>query len=261
MRKAAFIIIVLIVVTAALYPGITPYAPEDFSFDALLPPSRAHILGTNNIGQDIFSILLAGFRSSVVIAIASALISTSIGTVIAVAGAYFKGAADKAILKLIDFFIIIPEIIVIMFFAVFAGPGLMNIILAISLFSWSRSAKIIRAKAYLAVNKESVQYTLMMKGSLFRVLMKLWPYIFPSVITMFVLQCSKAILYEANLAFLGIGDPTIKSWGLLIKQAMDYEGLFTGGTYLWWLLPPILCIALFVSSLSVLCFDMKKELS
>lgn len=261
MRKAALVIIILIVLTGILYPLITPYAPEDFRFDSLLPPSGEHLLGTNNIGQDIFSILLAGFRSSVFIAITSALISTTIGTIAAVSGAYFKGAVDKTIVKLIDFFIIIPEIIVIMFFAVFAGPGLMNIVLAISLFSWSRSAKIIRSKAYLAVNKESVQYTLMMKGNLFHVIRKLWHYIFPSVITMFVLQCSKAILYEANLAFLGIGDPTIKSWGILIKQAMDYEGIFLDQTYLWWLMPPILCIAVFVSSLSVLCFDMKKEIS
>lgn len=261
MRKAALIIIVLVVTIGVLYPVITPYDPEDFSYDSLLAPSGEHILGTNNIGQDIFSILLAGFRSSVLIAVASALLSTAIGTAAAVSGAYFKGAADKVIVKLIDFFIITPEIIVIMFFAVFAGPGLMNIVLAISFFSWSRSAKIIRSKACHAINKESVQYTIMMKGSLFHVIKKLWQYIYPSVITMFVLQCSKAILYEANLAFLGIGDPTIKSWGMLIKQALDYEGIFSDGTYLWWLLPPIICIAIFVSSLSILCFDMKKELN
>lgn len=260
MRKAAIVVIVLIVFIGILYPYLTPYAPEDFSFDSLLAPSAEHFLGTNDIGQDIFSILLAGFRSSVFIAVISALISTSIGTIAAVSGAYFKGVIDKCVVKLIEFFIIIPEIIVVMFFAVFAGPGLMNIILAISLFSWSRAAKIIHSKACLAINKESVQYTLMMKGNLFHVIGKLWYYIFPSVITMFVLQCSKAILYEANLAFLGIGDPTIKSWGSLIKQAMDYEGILLDKTYLWWLLPPIFCIVLFVFSLSILCFDFKKEI-
>jgi len=261
MKKAAIVIIIVIALTGLLYPYLAPYDPGDFSFEPLLTPSAEHLLGTNDIGQDIFSILLAGFRSSVFIAVTSALISTGIGTLAAVSGAYFKGAVDRAVVKLIDFFIIIPEIIVIMFFAVFAGPGLMNIVLAISLFSWSRAAKVIRSKACLAISKEAVQYTLMMKGTLFHVIGKLWYYIFPSVITMFVLQCSKAILYEANLAFLGIGDPTIKSWGILIKQAMNYEGILLDKTYLWWLLPPIFCIVLFVFSLSILCFDLKKEIN
>ena len=261
MRTVALIFIIIIVLIGVLYPFIVPYDPADFGFEALLGPSKHHLLGTNRIGQDIFSNLLAGFRTSVYIAITSALISTGIGAIFAVAGAYFKGAVDAFIVKLIDFFIIIPEILVIMFFAVFAEPGIGNIILAISLFSWSRAAKLIRAKAFLAINRETVQYTIMMKGNLYFVIKKLWSYIYPTIITMFVLQCGKAIMYEANLAFLGIGDPTIKSWGMLIKKAMEYEGVFADNTYVWWLLPPILWIVVFVSSLSVLCFDMKKELS
>lgn len=259
MKKIAFLVILLVILIGILAPHIAPYDPEDFSYEGLLQPSNTHFLGTNSIGQDLFSNLLMGFRTSVSIGLMSALISTLIGTTIAVFAAYYGGIIDRFLIKMTDFFMIIPEIIVIMFFGVFAGQGIWNIIFAISFFSWSKVAKIVRSKAVHAINKESVQYTLMMKGTPIHVLRKLWPALFPSIVTLFVLQCSKAILYEANLAFLGIGDPTLKSWGMLIKQAMAYEGLFIDQSYMWWLIPPIICIMVFVSALSILCFDLKNE--
>lgn len=259
MNKAALLIALIMLLIGLLSPYIAPYDPEDFSFDSLMPPDEEHILGTNSLGQDLFSQLLYGFRFSTIIALVSAFISTFIGTVLAMLCSYYGGWVEAFIMKLTDFFLIIPEIIVIMLFSVFAGPGLYNIIAAIALFSWSKVTRILRTKSNLAIKDEGAQYTLLLKGNLADVMRKIWPQIYPAAATMFVLQCSKAILYEANLSFLGIGDPTVKSWGRLIRQAMDYEGLFFEGAYLWWLLPPIACIVIFVGAMSLISFDMNKE--
>ncbi|NLI11632.1 MAG: ABC transporter permease, partial [Peptococcaceae bacterium] len=198
-------------------------------------------------------------RITLTIALAAALISTFIGTVLAVACAYYKNWVDTVIVKLTELFIIVPEIVVLLFFAVLAKPGVYNTILAIALFSWSKVARIIRAKSITAIEKEKIQYTLLLKGSIWHVLIKMWRELYPAVATMFIFQCSKAAVYESTLAFFGIGDPLAITWGRMIRTALNYEGIFTGGAYLWYLLPPIACVCIFVVALSVLAYDFERE--
>ncbi|SCY88986.1 ABC transporter permease [Alkaliphilus peptidifermentans] len=249
----------LMIVIGILAPYIIPYDPGDFSYEPLQPPNRMHLLGTNYMGQDIFSSLIMGFRVSIFIALSSAFISTLIGSLMAVMCAYYKGPVEAIIIKATELFLILPEIIMIMVFSVFAGPGISNIILVISFFSWSRVTRIIYWKAKVAMTYNTIQYSLLLKGGLFHTFKKLWKHIYAGVVTMFILQCSRAIMYEANLSFLGIGDPTIKSWGRLIRQAIDYDGIFIGNRYIWWLFPPIICIIVLICALSLLSFDMERD--
>lgn len=258
MRTLRFISLAVLlgmVLIGLTYPVFTPYQAGDFSHDALTPPSGAHLLGTDEMGRDIFSMLLVGFRVTLLIALAAAIMATVLGTVLAVLCAYYRGWFDRAVMRLTELFIIVPEIVVLLFFASFARPAVHNTVLAIAFFSWSKVARIIRARAVPAIAKEKIQYTLLLKGNLGDILAKMWRELYPAVATVFVFQCSKAAAYEATLSFFGIGDPLARSWGRMIRTALDYEGIFSGGVYLWYLAPPMACISLFVVALSLLAFE------
>ena len=252
-------IAVAMLVIGIFAPLIAPYSVNDFSFASMLPPGSDHLLGTNNLGQDIFSLLLAGFRTSLVIALVSAVLSTFVGVLLAGVAVFYRGWPEKIIMSLTDLLIMVPEIVFIMVFATFSGPGLANIIVVIAVFSWSRITRIIKTRADMAINSDRVKYTLLMKGGLIGVTRKMWRDIYPIVSTMFVLQCGKAVMYEADLALVGISNPATMTWGRLIRQAIDYGLAFSGSNYLWWLVPPIVCLVLLVASLSLLVFQHEED--
>lgn len=254
-RFVSLAVILGMVLIGLAYPILTPYHAGNFSHEVLVPPSGKHLLGTDEMGRDILSMLLAGFRVTMGIALTAAFMATFIGTVLAVLCAYYRGWLDRVVVRLTELFIIVPEIVVLLFFASFAKPAVYNTVLAITFFSWSKVTRIIRARAVPAIAKDKIQYTLLLKGNLGDILVKLWRELYPTVASMFVFQCSKAAVYEATLSFFGIGDPLVCSWGRMIRTALDYEGIFTGGVYLWYLMPPIICISLFVVSLSLLAFE------
>lgn len=249
-------IIIAIMVTIGIFaPVISPYRTDDYGFSALLTPQVNHILGTNNLGQDIFSLLLAGFRTSIIIALSSAVLSTLIGTFMAAIATVYRGWLEKIIMRLTELLIMVPEIILILVFATFAGPGIQNIVVVIAIFSWARIARIIKARTDLAINSERVQYTIMMKGNLLNIIGKMWRDIYPSISTLFVLQCGKAIMYEAELALIGISDPSVMTWGRLIRQSIDFGVVYHGNAFLWWLLPPVICLVALIASISFIVFN------
>lgn len=251
-NKFSLFIIIFMIIIGVSSPYISPYSPNDFSYNILLAPSKIHPLGTDEMGHDILSILLSGFRTTIYIAVTSSILSTIIGTFAAILAAYYGGILEKIISSMTDLFIIIPEILIILIFAVYASPSTLNTIIAISLFSWSKVAKILLVRAKASLESDKIMYTIMLKGHLLDIFKKLWYEIAPAVITMFILQCSKAAVYESSLSFLGLGNPTAKTWGKLIKSALAYEGIFYDGCYIWYLMPPIICIIVFVICLSTI---------
>lgn len=258
-KKIALGIIVAMVFLGVFSPYLVPYDPDDFSAKPLLPPGREHLLGTNAMGQDNFSALLAGFRTTTGIAFLTAFLTLFVGTTMAVAAAYFGGTVDWLIVRLTDVFIIVPDTIVIMIFATFAGPRVMDVVLVMVFFSWSRICRVLRTRSLVIVKQEEIQYTFLLKGGLGDVGKKMWPHLYPAAATLFIQQCGRAAVMESTLSFLGVGDPTLKSWGRTIKAALEHYAIFWDYNYLWWLLPPIACLLLFILSLSLLTFDFEKS--
>ncbi len=249
------VIIGITILLAIIGPMLVTYDPKDFSSDILLLPSLKHFLGTDQMGRDIFSNLIHGTRGTLIIALTSSTISTFIGVFNALIAAYYGGFIERVVDSMTDVFILIPEILVILTFAIYSKPSDINVIIAISLFSWSKAVRIIKERIKVALTSDTIAYTMLLKGNLLDILKKLWNYIYPVVISIYVLQFSKSITYEASLSFLGIGDATSITWGKLIKDALSYEGIFYGGYYLWYLLPAIICVVALVVSVSNLSFD------
>ncbi len=256
-KKICSIIIFIYIIIAIMSNLIMPFSINDFSGEVLQAPSFEHILGTDEMGHDLFSLLINGFKMSILISIISGIFSTSIGVILSFVSCYYKGKIDTAICHIANFFIIIPEIIIIMFFAIFASPTMINTILAIIFFSWSKVFKMGRPKLMGYMDKNKVKYTFLIKGNIFDIFKKLYYDMYPVVITSFILQCNKAVMYETTLSFFGIGDPLSKTWGKLIKSAMNYENLFYDNVIFWYLLPPVICVFIYILSLSLLIFDEK----
>lgn len=254
-RKISLIILLIYISIAALSSFIMPYETEDFSHEIMLSPSREHILGTDEMGHDLFSLLINGFRTSIFISLISGVLSTSIGVVLAFISCYYKGKIDSLMLHIASLMLIVPEIIIIMFFAIFSKPSTLNTVMAIAFFSWSKAYKIIRSKLMGNMEKNKVKYTLLIKGNMVDLLKKLYHDMYPVIITNLILQCNKAITYETTMSYFGIGNPFSKTWGKLIKSAMAYENLFYDDVFLWYLLPPIACVFIYVLSLSLLTIE------
>ena len=251
-KKVCVGIIAIYLFVALFAPVIMPYEVTDFSHPSLLEPCMEHLLGTDEMGHDILSLLLNGFRLTVVLALISGFFSTLVGTIFAFLSCYMGKTADELITSFANLFLIVPELVVIMFVSVLASPTMLNTIFAIVFFSWARVYKIIRGKLIDCMGRSKVQYTLLMKGNIIDVARKLLPDIMPSVSVFFVLQCNRAVMYETTLSFFGVGDPLAKTWGKLIRAAMDYEELYYDNTFLWYLIPPILVVVVFVVSLALL---------
>ncbi|MBP1926265.1 peptide/nickel transport system permease protein [Sedimentibacter acidaminivorans] len=255
-RICSFIIFIYIVI-AIISNFIMPFSIDDFSSEILQTPSFKHILGTDEMGHDLFSLLLNGFKISILISIISGILSTTIGVILSFVSCYYKGIIDNTICHIANLLIIIPEIIIIMFFAIFASPTMINTILAIVFFSWTKVFKMARSKLMGYMDKNKVKYTFLIKGNIFDIFKKLYYDLYPVVITSFILQCNKAVMYETTLSFFGIGDPLSKTWGKLIKSAMNYENLFYDNVIFWYLFPPVICVFIYILSLSLLIFDEK----
>ncbi|MFA5523224.1 MAG: ABC transporter permease [Tissierellales bacterium] len=254
-KKVSTIILIAFLFVAIFSNFLMPYSHEDISHPRLLEPSRSYLLGTDEIGHDIFSLLIYGFRVTIFIAIISGLFTTLIGTSLAYISAYYGGAIKTIISETANLFVIVPEIVMIMFFSSLARPKLIYTIMAIVFFSWPKVYKIALFKIMNYMEKNKVKYTLLIKGNWVDVLKKLLPDILPVMSTFFVLQCNKAVMYEASLSFFGIGDPLKKTWGKLIRAALDYDELYYDSTFLWYLLPPVLCLIVFVIALTLLASE------
>jgi peptide/nickel transport system permease protein len=251
-KKICLLILVIYFAVALLAPVLMPYSIQDFSHPHLAPPSGTHWLGTDELGHDIFSLLINGFRLTIFMALIAGFLSTTLGTVLAFISVYFGGAIDDILHFTANLFLMVPELVVIMFFAVFAKPNLLNTILAIVFFSWVRVYKIMRAKLMDCMKKNRVMYTLSLKGNFLDVAQALALDVLPIWGSFFVLQCNRAVMYETTLAFFGIGAPLAKTWGKLIRAAIDYTDLYYDNVYLWYLLPPVLAVLGFVISLALL---------
>lgn len=251
-KKVILVVLIIYLTIALSAPAIMPYAADDFRNERLATPSSAHLLGTDELGHDIFSMLINGFRLTLSMALTAGFVSTTLGTMLAFISIYFGGPIDDILHFISNLFLMVPELVVIMFVAVFAAPTLANTILAIIFFSWTRVYKIVRAKLLDCMKKNRVMYTLSLKGNFLDVARVLAPDVLPLWGSFFVLQCNRAVMYETTLSFFGIGDPLAKTWGKLIKAAMDYSNLYYDNVFLWYLLPPVIVVLGFVISLALL---------
>lgn len=258
MTWAGVAILALLVLCTILAPLITPHDPWAYGRQPFLNPGRVNPLGTNDVGQDIFSELVYGGRTSLLIGFAAALVAVTTGTLIGLVSGFCKGRLDEALMGITDVFLVIPALPLVILVSVYVGTSIWNIILVIGLVSWPSTARVIRSQT-LSVRESGYVESAHAMGADDSWLM--WRHVLPNVLPLilarFVLAVAIAMLMEASLSFLGLGDPTAKSWGMMLHYAFARGGFING--LWWWYLPPGLAIALCTLALNLVNFGVEER--
>jgi peptide/nickel transport system permease protein len=235
--------ILLVLLLVALFAEeLKPYEMNEL-FSPYKKPDAEHLLGTNDIGQDILSELIIGARVTLMTGTVSAFFIVLIGTAIGVAAGYIGGALDKALSAVTAVFMAIPSLPFTIVLVTFLKPSVWNIVIALCLTSWTSTARVVRSK--VAELKEQpfikIEEAFGQRKS-YIMLHHILPNISELVLMRSTLAISSAMLTEASISFLGLGVYNQKSWGGILYYAFRRNGVITNSY--WWYLPPIICISL-----------------
>ena len=236
---------------------LAPYDPDASSLDVLQSPSFDHILGTTENGSDVFSQILVGARVSIVVGFAAAFISAVLGSVVGLAGGYFGGWTDRILDALENWFLVIPTLPLMIVLARLLNPSLIVLIAVIGLTSWAGTGRIVRAQVFTLRERAFVERARALGASdTYIIKTHILPNTLPLIFANTVLIVAVAILAEAALSFLGLGDPTRISWGTMLENAFE-SGAPSQGAW-WYVVPPGLCITIVVLAVAMLGYLLEE---
>lgn len=259
LTRIGALLLAVLVTTALTAPLLAPYDPNARVGTPFARPSPAHLLGTNDVGHDLLSELIYGARISLLVGVIAALAATAIGVTVGLVAGYARGWTDTALMRLVDVILALPVIPLTIVVGVFFGPGLATQILVISAVLWANVARELRAQVLSVRERDDVQAIAAMGGRASYVLPRhVLPAVTPLVVPQFVLAVKAAILLEATLAFLGLGDVTAKSWGTMLSLAHARSAFLTDA-WLWWVIPPGLAIAAAVLAFALLGYGFEER--
>jgi peptide/nickel transport system permease protein len=245
-------ILAVLLLVAVAAPLLAPYDPAERAGRPFAAPSGAHLLGTDDIGHDLLTELLYGARVSLLVGLVAALAATLVGAAVGVTAGYARGRVDPVLMRLVDVVLALPALPLTIVLGVFAGPGLPTQILVIATVMWAGVARELRAQVLSLRERDHIQALRAMGAGPAHVVPRhLLPAVAPLVVPQFVLATKTAILLEASLAFLGLGDIAQKSWGTMLSLAHARSAFLTDA-WLWWVIPPGLAIALTVLAFALL---------
>ena len=228
---AGMIGIVILLALVILAPVVASENPHHYGKDILNSLGQnGHLLGTNHMGQDIYSMIIYGVRTSLRVAVISALISGVLGVLIGGVAGFFGGKVYTFVSELINVFMMLPSFFLILLIIALFGNSITNVMVVIGITTWPSNAKLMRAQALSLRQRTFVKSAEAMGETKLQILFK---YILPNgifpVIANTTMGMSNAILTEAGLSFLGLGDPSIISWGQMIYTGKQYI------TSAWWI--------------------------
>nr|WP_318540059.1 ABC transporter permease [Terribacillus saccharophilus] len=242
---------ILFIVICSLFPDqIASHSPTRMDpSDALLAPSLEHLLGTDQFGRDIFSLIVHGSQQSLVIGVLSVLIGGGIGGLIGLVSGYCNNAVDNTFMRIMDIIMTIPGIMLAILVSAVLGPSTLNLILAVSIASLPGYARVMRGQVLHVKDAGYVHASRSIgSGHTGRILFHILPNSLPPMLVMATIGVGNAILMATGLSFLGLGTVhEIPDWGYLLSLGRDYL------TVAWWIgFFPGLFISLFVISVNIL---------
>lgn len=211
----------------------------------LEPPSMEYWLGTEENGRSVLALTWYGARVSLLVGISAALLSVGIGTVVGMLAAHFGGWPSALLMRITDFFLVLPSLVLAIVLSTVLARGLGTIVLAIGVTSWPSTARLVRAQTLTVEARPYIERAHVLGGGHAHILVRhVLPAVFPLVLANTTLTVGSAIISESTLAFLGLGAPGTVSWGAMLKAALDI-GAVTAGAW-WYLLPPGIAIVIVV---------------
>jgi len=263
-KKSQFgiLILTLFIISAILAPLIAPYDPNKMSLDMMLAPSSKHLLGTDDLGRDLFSRIIWGTQVSLFVGIVTVAISMLIGVLLGVLAGYYGGWIDMIIMRYIDLQWAFPNFIIAVYLVAVFGTGLLNIIVAISLAFLDDFARIARSMVLTLKEEQFIDAARVQGFSDLRIMLRhILPNSMAPIIVQATVSVSYAILGEASLSFLGLGvNVDTPTWGLILADGRSFI------SQAWWLgVFPGLAIMLIVLSINFIgdalrdAFDVREN--
>ena len=243
-------VLAALMAVAVLGRSAAPYDPDQVSATVYQPPSRLHLLGTNDLGQDVLSEVIVGSRLSLGIGMSVAVLSTALSwTMGLLSGIVPRGGLLVAVG---DLLLAVPALPLLALFVAYTGPGVLAMVITMGVLSWPAFARVIRTQVLSTKERDYVVAALALGAGPLRIMIRhILPETVPIIVTKFVLTMRWAVLIDANLAFLGLANPGAISWGNMLNHAFRDPLLFTRRAWLWSTAPPALAIMGLVLSLAL----------
>ncbi|WP_165985181.1 ABC transporter permease [Streptomyces sp. YIM 98790] len=209
------------------------------------PPGGEFWFGTDQVGRPVLTLVVWGARVSLQVGITAAVLAVVLGTLVGMLAAHFGGWVSWLLMRLTDWFIVLPSLVLAIALVIALGPSKTTIIAAIALTSWAGTARLVRSQTMAIEGRPYLERARALgAGHWHQMTRHVLPHLMPLVLASATLQVSSAILAEASLSFLGLGDPSEFSWGTILERAFD-AGAVSAGAW-WYMLPPGLAILLVV---------------
>jgi peptide/nickel transport system permease protein len=224
------VLIGVIIIAALFAPWLASADPFDLAGPALARPSPNHIMGTDAIGRDLFSGVLYGTRTSLLIAVTVGLLASACGVTIGMIAGYYGGFADDFLMRMTELFQVLPRFFLAAVAIALLGPGVDRVIVVLALTSWPVLARVVRAEILALKQLDFVLASEALGATKFHLFKNVFlPHVLPAVLVLVGLLMGQVLLTEASLGFIGLGDPNAMTWGTLAGQA---QGFFRVA---WWL--------------------------
>jgi len=235
-------ILLFFIVLSVIAPWIAPHSTQNPSGPVYAGPSAKHWFGTDDGGVDVLSLVLVGGRVSLIVGAAATAVAMGVGGVIGVLSGYFGGWIDMLLMRITDYFLVVPDLVLMIVVATLWGPSLSHVILVIGLLLWTSTARIVRAEVKSVRERVYVRRARTIgAGHTTTIFRHVLPQVAPLLIANTVLSVAIAIFDETSLDFLGLGDPNGTSWGIILEHANERTAVSYGA---WWtVVPPGICIA------------------
>jgi peptide/nickel transport system permease protein len=245
---SAFIVLAMFFCTAVFADQIAPFDPLKITDETFQPPSRKFLFGTDDLGRDVFSGVIYGARTSILIGVTVALLSGLIGVSVGATAGYAGGIWDDFLMRVTELFLIPPRFFLALVIAALFGASLFNLILVLTVTYWTTTARLVRAEVLSLKERSFVEASRAMGASHMRILFyTILPNALPLIITNVALMVGGVILLEAALDFIGIGDTNRVSWGAMLHNGQHFirDG--------WWMVVfPSLALALLVLAINII---------
>jgi peptide/nickel transport system permease protein len=217
-------IIVFFLILAFFAPILAPYPPlKTATGRSFEPPSSKHLLGTDDLGKDLFSGVLYGARATLGVSFLAVVVAAIIGVGLGAYAGFYGGGVDQILMRITEVFLVIPQIFLALVFMALFGSSIWNIILVIALLSWPQMARLVRADVLSIKERQFVDAAKSSGASKFYIIFgEILPNAMPTIIVNITLTQAAAVLIESSLSFLGFGDPSVVSWGFMLNNAQRY---------------------------------------
>jgi peptide/nickel transport system permease protein len=241
---------------------LASFRPTELAGRSLESPGGDHLLGTNVLGQDIASQLILGARASLTVALLAGVGTVLLGGLVGILAGWFHGWGDAVLMRVTDLVLVVPKLPLLLLLGALTGGSVVTLSIVISLLFWPTAARILRSQVLSLRTRTHVRAATGFGAGTWHQLRR---HVLPDLGLLFVAEfipaAGRAVGLQAGLAFLGVGDPTLPSWGAMIRDAVAFRGVFITEAWKWWLAPPVIALVLLIVAITLLGSAAERRLS